>query len=143
MVNYYFFYKVLLEIDMLPLIVHLFWCKFLLQAIHIYGTCFPYNKDILRQKQVFHQIYWNIMTVFESKKIGCQYLSDIRVPQLQYCTGNRRWFSIIIVGKPQRVYSIFLVLWFRWKRRFQSKEPRPLIKEHLKSYLKSENHHIV
>ena len=40
---------------MVLLIVHLYRCKFCLHAIHIYRTCFPYNEDVLREKQVFYQ----------------------------------------------------------------------------------------
>ena len=40
---------------MVLLIVHQYRCKFLLHVIHIYRTCFSYNEDVLREKQVFHQ----------------------------------------------------------------------------------------
>ena len=33
----------------------LYRCKFLLHVIHIYRTCFSYNEDGFREKQVFHQ----------------------------------------------------------------------------------------
>ena len=60
---------------MVLLIVHVYRCKFLLQAIHIYRTCFPYNEDVLREKQVFHQ--------FLFKSYNC-FLGQANVSTLRY-----------------------------------------------------------
>ena len=48
---------------MVLLIVHLHRCKFLLHTIHVSRTCFPYNEDILREKQVFYH-FWKLLNSY-------------------------------------------------------------------------------
>ena len=78
-------------------------------------------KMFLEENKPSINFFWKIMTAFEGKlKSVSQWHEGTTVasPIIQSCTGNIRWFSIIIVGK--KLHFIILVLFFRWKRRFPS-----------------------
>ena len=71
---------------MVLLIVYLYQCNFLLQIIHIYRTCFSYNEDVPREKQVFHQFLLKSNDCFGGQAEVRISVTIIASPILQSCT---------------------------------------------------------
>ena len=85
------------------MIVHLYRCKILLHAIHIYRSCSPCNEDVLREKHVFY------MYQFLLKGNDCfQGQAEVSIsvvlgyhsfqPHIAMTYRKRRWFATITVG---------------------------------------------
>ena len=69
----------------------------------IYRTCFSYNEDVLREKQVFSSIFIEMLWLLLRASYS-QYLSDVKVPQLPvlYCKAaseNAVGFQLLLSSK--------------------------------------------